>query len=116
MAQEALKLTERAKRDRILRTQTDEDVTDEPVHGVGHSSSGIEVTHSNSSSQKNKFSLVIGEEDVANDVGEIVEGVFRSKSETNLATRKARTLHGFRRSISNMVGKRRESLPQGTEV
>jgi hypothetical protein len=122
MAQEALKLTERAKQDRIRRIQTDEDETwDDPVHDDGCSPTsddmeGVEVKHSHLKSQSYPNALIEGEEDLTNEEGEIGEGLSRSKSETNLASRMTRPLTAVRRSISQMVLKRRQSLPQRVEI
>jgi hypothetical protein len=122
MAQEALKLTERAKRDRIRRIQTDEDESwDDPVHDDGYSLTAddmdaVEVKNSHSRLLSSPNASIVGEEYLSEEMGEIVEGLSRSESEKNLASRKARPLTGFRRSISQMVGRRRQSLPRRAEI
>jgi hypothetical protein len=121
MAQEALKLTEQAKKDRIRRSQTDDDdvVGDGPAESRDESplpadhvataadAEAIEVNHS----YPHKRSCIVGEEETA-DLDQS-EGITRSKSESNFViAQRTSTLLSFRRTISQMVGKRRDSLPK----
>jgi hypothetical protein len=134
MAQEALKLTEQAKQDRIRRIQTDEDeIWNDPVHDDGNSPTsdpvyddgyiptsddveGVEVKHSRSLSQSYPIALIEGDADWTEGVGERGDGLSLSRSELDLASPKTKPLTGMRRSISQMVLKRRESLPERVEI
>jgi hypothetical protein len=134
MAQEALKLTEQAKQDRIRRIQTDEDETwNDPVHDAWNSPTsdpmhddgcsppsddveGVEVKHSHSNSQSYPIALIEGDADWTEEVEEIDDGLSLSRSELDLASPKTRPLTGIRRSISQMVLKRRDSVPQRVEI
>ena len=134
MAQEALKLTEQAKQDRIRRIQTDEDETwNDPVHDDGNSATsspmhddecslasddveGVEVKHSQSKSLSNPIALIEGDVDWTEQLGEIDDGLSLSRSELDLTSPKTRPLTGIRRSISQMALKRRDSVPQRLEI
>jgi hypothetical protein len=134
MAQEALKLTERAKQDRIRRIQTDEDETwddpvhddadnptSDPVHDDGYKPTsndveGVEVKHSHSNSLSYPIALIEGDADWTEEVDETDDGLFLSRSEIDLASPKTKPLTGIRRSINQMVGKRRDSIPHRVEI